>query len=275
MSPYLRITELCFHFASRTRTYKRFGWAMGAPATISMHSHSHSHSQTSEDPAPVRKVYCIVLSAACETFTRLQQHQHRRCRTLSMVSPAGSAPKIIIAVQNNTSTSAARGAAAGAFTLTGCARAALRVLASGTYDDESDSYTDSSEEFTPTHVRTRSNHSDKDVPSISRTASPFEGERAPIPPGWGGRGAGRAQRRERSPGRSQHRREQPQRARIHPTLDTLERGSRLGTGSVVCAACAKPGENFPRCPRCAKMWCSRACRIAAVHRCQPRRSQTM
>ncbi|KAJ6581124.1 hypothetical protein B0H19DRAFT_1251371 [Mycena capillaripes] len=217
------------------------------------------YSQPSPAPAPAQK-----------------RPGHRRCRTLSSVSipPAGSAPKIILAMQNSTSTSAARGAAAGAFTLTRCARAALRGLVLGTYDDEADLYMDSSSESNvqytaaPTHVRTRSNYSDKDVPSISRTASPFEGERAPIPPGWGGRG-GRAQRRERSPHR-----EQSQRARIHPVLETVERKSRVGTGRVVCAACAKPGVNFPRCPRCAKMWCCRACRTSTAHRCVPRRTQT-
>ncbi|KAJ7643298.1 hypothetical protein DFH06DRAFT_596695 [Mycena polygramma] len=227
-----------------------------------MHSHSQPHSQASAAPVPAPK-----------------RPQHQRRRTLSntvSISPTGSAPKITLAAQTSTSTStsAARSAASGAFTLTGCARAALRGLATGTYDDESDSYTDSytdsDDQYTPRHARTRSNYSDKDVPSISRTASPFE-ERQSVPPGWGARprGTGKSQKRERS----QHR-EQSQRPRIHAVLESVERGSRVGTGRVVCAACAKPGVNFPRCTRCSKMWCSRACRTAAVHRCPPRRSQT-
>ncbi|KAJ6485811.1 hypothetical protein C8R45DRAFT_930885 [Mycena sanguinolenta] len=201
-----------------------------------------------------------------------KRHLRRRCRTLSVSIPiAGNASKIIVAAPSSASKSAAQ-AAAGAFTLTGCARAALLGLVLGT-SDESDSNEDSYDdaEYRPVHTRTRSTFSDKDVPSISRTASPFEGERAPIPPGWGARPrrAGKTQRQERE--RSQSR----ERSRIHPVLKDLERSSRVGTGNVVCAACGTSGVNFPRCPRCSKLWCSRPCRMAAVHRCPPRRSQTM
>ncbi|KAJ7493358.1 hypothetical protein B0H11DRAFT_959491 [Mycena galericulata] len=107
------------------------------------------------------------------------------------------------------------------------------------------------------------------VPSISRTASPFEGERVPIPPEWEARGSRHAQKEKEWPERA----DEP-RSRIHPVLDTLERGSRVGTGRVVCAGCSNTGNNFPRCPRCAQMWCSRACRLAPAHRCGPRRTQT-
>ncbi|KAJ7173589.1 hypothetical protein C8R46DRAFT_1215516 [Mycena filopes] len=211
--------------------------------------------------------------------------QHHRRRTLSVVSipPAGTgASKIILAMQS-TNAGAVRGAAAGAFTLTGSARAALRGLGSRPFDDSDsdsccDEYAPPSPISTHTHTRTYSNFSDKDVPSISRTASPCEGERTPIPPGWGGRGrAHRARERSRSRERSQQQqqREQPPRSRIHPTLESLERDSRVGTGRVLCATCSKPGVNFPRCTRCSKMFCSRACRTGAVHRCAPRRTQTM
>ncbi|KAJ7027908.1 hypothetical protein C8F04DRAFT_72659 [Mycena alexandri] len=222
--------------------------------------HSQSESQSSQAvAAPVRK-----------------PQLHRR-RTLSAVSipRAGSLSKITIAVQS-TNAGAVRGAAAGAFTLTSSARAALRGLGSRTSDDsDSDSYEEYPPSPIPAHVRTYSNFSDKDVPSISRTASPFEGERVPIPPGWGGRGrAQRVRERSRSRERTQHR-EQAHRSRIHPVLETLERESRVGTGRVVCAACAKPGVNFPRCTRCSKMFCSRGCRTAVVHQCPSmRRTQT-
>ncbi|KAJ7777302.1 hypothetical protein B0H16DRAFT_953612 [Mycena metata] len=239
---------------------KRFGRLDHPHTTIGMHSHSQSESQSSQ---------AVAASAR-------KRPQHRRRRTLSVsIPPAGTLSKITIAAQS-TNAGAVRGAAAGAFTLTGSARAALRGLGSRTSDDsDSDSY----EEYTSSpilaHVRTYSNFSDKDVPSISRTASPFEGERAPIPPGWGGRGrAQRARERSRSRERTQHR-EQAHRSRIHPALETLERESRVGTGRVVCAACAKPGANFPRCARCSKMFCSRGCRTAVVHRCASmRRTQT-
>ncbi|KAJ7272566.1 hypothetical protein B0H12DRAFT_586312 [Mycena haematopus] len=231
-----------------------------------MHSHSQSLSfpQASETNPPAQK--------------------RRRCRTLSVSIPlAGSVSKIIVAAPSSASKSAAQ-AAAGAFTLTGCARAALLGLVLGTSDEpdaNEDSYDD--REYTPVHTRTCSTFSDKDVPSISRTASPFEGERAPIPPGWGARPRGggvktRRRERERSQSRerSQHGEQSASRraTRIHPVLRDLERASLVGTGHVVCAACGTSGVNFPRCTRCAKMWCSRACRTSAVHRCPPRRSQT-
>ncbi|KAJ7156900.1 hypothetical protein C8R43DRAFT_408759 [Mycena crocata] len=221
--------------------------------------------------------------------------KHRRSRTLSSVSipPPGSPTKITIAALTSTSLSAARAAAAGAFTLTGCARAALLGLGppSNTPHGESlSSYTDSYfpdpyDEYS--HTRMAHSYSDKyddmpaspacsvgSVPSISRTASPFEGERAPIPPGWGVRSARRTRARSPQRERSQepHSRREP--TRIHPVLDTLERGSRLGTGRVFCAGCKKAGSNFPRCTRCAQMWCSRACRTSMVHKCPPRRAQT-
>ncbi|KAJ6447874.1 hypothetical protein C8R45DRAFT_179371 [Mycena sanguinolenta] len=214
----------------------------------------------------------LSLSQASDTTPPAPKSLRRRCRTLSISIPITGTSKITVAASISASKSAAQDAA-GAFTLTRCARAALLGLVLGT-SDESDSNEDSSsyddrELHRPAHTRTSSTFSDTDVPSISRTASPFERERAPIPPGWGARPrrAGKTQRRERSQSR--------ERSRIHPVLKELERTSRVGTGNVVCAACGTSGVNFPRCPRCAKLWCSRPCRMAAVHRCPPRRSQTM
>lgn len=223
-------------------------------------------------------LYCP--SSPVSALTQSQRPQHRRCRTISVSNPlTGSASKIIIAVQTGASTSAAHVAAgAGAFTLTGCARSALRGVVLGMSDDETDSNEDWYEdrEYTPPQTPERNAFSDQDVPSISRTAPTSESERGPIPPGWGARPRGvrktqRRRERSRSRERPQHR---EQATRVHPTLEGLERGSRVGTGHVVCAACGTPGINFPRCTHCAKMWCSRACRTAAVHRCPPRRSQT-
>lgn len=47
---------------------------------------------------------------------------------------------------------------------------------------------------------------------------------------------------------------------LPPVLKAIERSSRLSCRSI-CSACMKQGTNFPRCPRCDEMWCSRACRL--------------
>ncbi|CDO71452.1 hypothetical protein BN946_scf184909.g46 [Trametes cinnabarina] len=47
---------------------------------------------------------------------------------------------------------------------------------------------------------------------------------------------------------------------LHPVLESLERTSLLNIQSA-CAACGKRGSNFPCCPRCGEMWCSRSCRL--------------
>ena len=47
---------------------------------------------------------------------------------------------------------------------------------------------------------------------------------------------------------------------LHPVLKALERGSRLSCRTT-CSTCRKAGTNFPRCPRCGEMWCSRPCRL--------------
>ncbi|KAJ7708707.1 hypothetical protein B0H17DRAFT_1191211 [Mycena rosella] len=215
------------------------------------------------------------------------QKQHRRRRTMSVPPADGSSPhaKIKLAPLRTGSTSTVRPAAAGAFTLTGCARAALRCFAPGrdAYYMRCTAYADAEgdDDVCPGSPTCSESGS---VPSISRTASPCEGERAPIPPGWGAWGK-REREREWPPQKQRQRQkhyERPQNgkqsasanARIHPVLDELERGSRVGTGRVACAACGTPGTNFPRCTRCAQQWCSRECRTSATHRCAPRRAQT-
>ncbi|KAH0832063.1 hypothetical protein J3R83DRAFT_12971 [Lanmaoa asiatica] len=57
-------------------------------------------------------------------------------------------------------------------------------------------------------------------------------------------------------------------AKLHPILAAVEKGSKLSC-KTICSTCMKAGTNFPRCPRCDEMWCSRACRLqgAKKHIC--------
>ncbi|KZT12045.1 uncharacterized protein LAESUDRAFT_164293 [Laetiporus sulphureus 93-53] len=58
-----------------------------------------------------------------------------------------------------------------------------------------------------------------------------------------------------------------------PTLTDLEHASRFRV-QAVCVICKKNGANFPSCPRCGEMWCSRDCRLkgnnGARHTCRRR-----
>lgn len=47
---------------------------------------------------------------------------------------------------------------------------------------------------------------------------------------------------------------------LHPVLESLERGSMFRV-KTACATCGQRGSNFPCCPKCGEMWCSRACRL--------------
>lgn len=47
---------------------------------------------------------------------------------------------------------------------------------------------------------------------------------------------------------------------LHPILKAVESASKLSYRTI-CVACLKPGKDFPRCPRCGDMWCSRECRM--------------
>ncbi|KAM5535044.1 hypothetical protein V8D89_011272 [Ganoderma adspersum] len=47
---------------------------------------------------------------------------------------------------------------------------------------------------------------------------------------------------------------------LHPVLENLERTS-LFRVVTACATCGMRGSNFPCCPKCGEMWCSRACRL--------------
>lgn len=45
-----------------------------------------------------------------------------------------------------------------------------------------------------------------------------------------------------------------------PILEAIENASKLSCRTI-CVACLKTGRDFPRCPRCGDMWCSRECRM--------------
>ncbi|KAI0720486.1 hypothetical protein C8T65DRAFT_633160 [Cerioporus squamosus] len=47
---------------------------------------------------------------------------------------------------------------------------------------------------------------------------------------------------------------------LHPVLEDLERSSMFRV-QTACATCGKRGSNFPTCPKCGEMWCSRVCRL--------------
>lgn len=47
---------------------------------------------------------------------------------------------------------------------------------------------------------------------------------------------------------------------LHPVLESLEDASKISV-QTRCANCTKKGANFPSCPRCGEMWCSRECRL--------------
>ena len=47
---------------------------------------------------------------------------------------------------------------------------------------------------------------------------------------------------------------------LHPVLESLERTSMFSV-QTACATCGKHGSNFPCCPKCGEMWCSRVCRL--------------
>lgn len=62
-------------------------------------------------------------------------------------------------------------------------------------------------------------------------------------------------------------------AKLHPVLEAVEKGSKLSCRTR-CSTCRKAGTNFPRCPRCDEMWCSRTCRLQGgkKHTCAIRKT---
>ncbi|KAJ7513041.1 hypothetical protein B0H11DRAFT_16567 [Mycena galericulata] len=211
--------------------------------------------------------------------------QQRRRRVASIVSipptgsGSGSASKKIALLRGAAldPRSTEHNTTVGAFTLTGCPRASLRCFTRrGRTARRSEPH--DHDESIPVRPPVPSDSppmspaaSFASIPSISRTASPFsdsDNEYGSIPPGWGGvlrKGRGKGKER----GRERARLRGPRHPHPPPIVDPLERDTRVGTGMsrAICAACKKHGSNFPRCRRCGKMWCSRECRVASVHRC--------
>ncbi len=50
---------------------------------------------------------------------------------------------------------------------------------------------------------------------------------------------------------------------ISPTLSYLEHTSRIRVPGV-CVTCKRAGANFPSCPTCGDVWCSRECRLVST-----------
>ena len=48
--------------------------------------------------------------------------------------------------------------------------------------------------------------------------------------------------------------------KLNPILASLEKNSKLCEQNI-CAACSKPGRDYPRCGKCKESWCSRECRL--------------
>ncbi|KAJ7275746.1 hypothetical protein C8J57DRAFT_1127341 [Mycena rebaudengoi] len=223
--------------------------------------------------------------------TQPKSVHHRHRRTLSVISADGSAAKIALAIRRM-SLDAEPHAAAGAFTLTGCARDALGAALHGRWataspsdsvEDEwntpGDNYdeAEAKDDFLPALSYTVGGSppaspttSFASIPSFSRTASPFsdfdsEPHTSPVPIR---RVKGRGKERERERARTNLVKSHGRDTTMNEKLYLLERSSRMGTGRVVCSACKKEGINFPRCARCANMWCSRECRVGSTHQCR-------
>ncbi|PSR74807.1 hypothetical protein PHLCEN_2v9521 [Hermanssonia centrifuga] len=50
---------------------------------------------------------------------------------------------------------------------------------------------------------------------------------------------------------------------LRPILEALEDASKFHVRAA-CAACGTKGSNYPYCPRCGEMWCSRECRLKST-----------
>ncbi|EPT05228.1 hypothetical protein FOMPIDRAFT_1057522 [Fomitopsis schrenkii] len=93
-----------------------------------------------------------------------------------------------------------------------------------------------------------------DIPSICRTPSSYtESDYFPTAPSSAGPAT---PAREFSPSPIHGHKPLP----LHPVLELLEDQSKFCVRTA-CAHCRKVGNNFPCCPRCGEMWCSRDCRM--------------
>ncbi|KZT73792.1 hypothetical protein DAEQUDRAFT_702712 [Daedalea quercina L-15889] len=92
------------------------------------------------------------------------------------------------------------------------------------------------------------------IPSICRTPSSYTGsDYFPTAPSSAGPAT---PARELSPSPIHRQKQRP----LQPVLESLEDQSRFCV-KTACANCHKTGNNFPCCPRCGEMWCSRECRV--------------
>jgi hypothetical protein len=234
----------------------------------------------------------IVLYASAATYIYLyilgliiEQHNssRTRARTLSTVSthtppPRCSTPSCLNPCARPTLNKTATGS--GSFTLTRSAAASLQQLDTSSRHIRHSTFSGvfpPSSSRTPSTLSRRSSRSDftndgtdttpgtpdslpSPVPSISRTASEFEPfpETYRLPPQ-------KYPIRESAPPRMRqmsHNRESYHGAQeMNPILAELERKSKLLRAKTACSTCGALGTDYPKCPRCGDMWCSRQCRI--------------
>lgn len=53
---------------------------------------------------------------------------------------------------------------------------------------------------------------------------------------------------------------------LDPILASVEKKSKFFRDVMKCCTCGKKGGNFPKCPRCDDIWCSRECRLVGGKR---------
>ncbi|KAI0072863.1 hypothetical protein K474DRAFT_1711220 [Panus rudis PR-1116 ss-1] len=156
------------------------------------------------------------------------------------------------------------------FTLRGAQRKKLRLVTCN-FDDSATS-PDPLEPHLPSHLQSSS--PDSPLPSICRTPSEYtESEYFPTAPSSAGpltpaQSASPSPSIRKSPLHPHPRSHSPLTSALAPqaavkvpkALEAIESKSRFRT-VMPCSTCRKPGSNYPTCPRCGEMWCSRECRL--------------
>ncbi|KAH9936303.1 uncharacterized protein B0H18DRAFT_319592 [Fomitopsis serialis] len=186
-------------------------------------------------------------------------HRHARPRLASLVITPSLAPAVLHIAQDETET-------LGSFAPTNPSSLSLRSLLRP--ESLSSVTTRTSRHFGPDHADDESpvefhgsslRHSPSPsnsptIPSICRTPSSYTGsDYFPTAPSSAGPAT---PARELSPPPILRQKPLP----LHPVLESLEDQSRFCV-TTACANCHKMGNNFPCCPRCGEMWCSRECRL--------------
>ncbi|KAI8978681.1 hypothetical protein BD414DRAFT_494079 [Trametes punicea] len=111
----------------------------------------------------------------------------------------------------------------------------------------------SSDEHKPSPASSPIDSPSATIPSISRTPSSYSGsEYFPTAPS----SAGPPTPVHSAPTLPVARKSES----LHPVLANIERTSLLNV-KTSCATCGKRGSNFPCCPKCGELWCSRPCRL--------------